>query len=155
MADLEARVEIRTEPLDALDSDILFDIVLSNSCLEHVLDLPASVAHLKSLCKKDARQIHLIDFGNHRSTQSPFEGIYQWPREKTPTRGWASLNLLKPSEALAVFKDAGFEAQLIPYYRGQEPHRETIHPWWRERYDDDDLFTKAGLLAVTDSLIGK
>ena len=55
------------------------DIVLSQSCLEHVFPLEATVEKLAAIQTPQTRFLHLVDFGNHYPTESPFEGLYEQP----------------------------------------------------------------------------
>ena len=54
------------------------DIVLSNSCLEHIVNLDKVLSVLACQDIKKARQMHLVNFGNHRNKYSPFQKIYEW-----------------------------------------------------------------------------
>ncbi len=141
----------RIEPVSAefLKAEIAgrFDLSLSNSCLEHIFPLAPSLRRLGELSAPGARFLHLVDFGNHRDKNRPFAGLYRDPPDAYLARHGRSINLHRPPDILAMFHDAGLAAALVPYYSAAETHDESIAPHWRERYDDDALFLKAGLFA--------
>ena len=57
------------------------------------------------------------------------------------------MNLLRAPDIDALFKNSGIAARLVPSRNVKETYRGTIHPWWRERYDDAALFTQLALVA--------
>jgi hypothetical protein len=122
------------------------DIVLSQSCLEHVFPLDAIVAMLAKLQNPATRFIHLVDFGNHYPTTNPFEGLYDDPPEVYLARRGQAINLKRAPELLDIFCAHGIAASCIPA-RVNDNYRGTVHPWWRERYDDSALFTHLALFA--------
>ena len=144
---LRMKVAVFKEEFLAASVDGPFDIVLSNSCLEHVFPLDATLRRLREVCRDGARFIHLVDFGNHRATRNPFDGMYSvQPRDYYRKFG-KHINLLRAPDVLACLRDAGFETALVPYYTFQEFYRENIHPYWSDRYGERDLFLKTGLFA--------
>ncbi len=72
------------------------DIVLSQSCLEHVFPLEATVAKLASIQNAQTRFLHLVDFGNHYPTGNPFDGLYAQPPDEYLARRGKAINLLRP-----------------------------------------------------------
>jgi hypothetical protein len=120
------------------------DIVLSQSCLEHVFPLDATVAKLASIQNARTRFLHLVDFGNHYPTGNPFEGLYDQPPATYIARRGKTINLLRAPDVQSLFTHHGIAAQTITsrsiVYGG------VIHPWWRERYDEKALFTQLALL---------
>ncbi|MDA0654185.1 MAG: methyltransferase domain-containing protein [Proteobacteria bacterium] len=123
-----------------------FDIALSNSALEHLDPLAESITELYRWCRPGARFLHLIDFGNHRGTRNPFSGIYSAGRDDYVRRHGRGINLARAPEVLALFREAGFDAGLAPYYTFPEYYEETVAPDWRDRFGDDDLFLKTAIL---------
>lgn len=123
-----------------------FDIVLSNSTLEHLQPLEASIRKLRLLSKESARFVHLVDFGNHRPTRSPFSGMYSVEPDVYLGRYGKGINLARAPDMLRVFREAGFNVGLQPYYWYREFFDESIAPWWKERYTNDDLFLKAAIV---------
>jgi hypothetical protein len=120
------------------------DIVLSQSCLEHVFPLEATVAKLASIQNARTRFLHLVDFGNHYPTGNPFEGLYDQPPAEYLARRGKAINLLRAPDVQGLFTRQGIPAQTIPSrsiaYNG------FIHPWWRERYAEAALFTQLALV---------
>jgi len=123
------------------------DIVLSQSCLEHVFPLEATVAKLKAIQTPSSRFLHLVDFGNHYPTKHPLEGLYEQPAEAYIARRGKAINLLRSSDVGRLFAESGIAGRMIQARKVADTYRGTIHPWWRERYDDDALFTQLILIA--------
>ncbi len=146
-----AAMEQRIEPVTAkfLASDLTgpFDLSLSNSCLEHIFPLAPSLQKLGELSAPGARFLHLVDFGNHRDKARPFAGLYDREPAAYIARHGQTINLHRPPDILAMFHAAGLAAALLPYYSAAESHSGPLNPYWRQRYDDDALFLKAGLFA--------
>ncbi len=144
---IKVKVRVSKEEFLAASVDGPFDIVLSNSCLEHVFPLDVTLKKLREVCRDSARFIHLVDFGNHRGTRNPFEGMYSVEPSKYFAKYGKHINLLRASDVLACLRNAGFETVLVPYYTFQEFHQENIHPYWSDMYSEGDLFLKAGIFA--------
>jgi len=125
------------------------NIILSNSALEHIDPLDQCLRRLRDLAADDARCLHLVDFGNHRGTADPFEGIYEQPRQDYLAKHGRHINLVRPNELLALFGAAGFDAELVPYYRADEVAQPPAHPHWQAKMASENLFLKAGLIAGT------
>lgn len=132
-----------------LDADLAgrsFGIMLSNSTIEHVEPLGPSVARLRELAAPRVRFIHLVDFGNHRATRSPFSGIYAVEPDAYRQKYGRGINLARPPDVLQIFNEAGFSAGMQPYYWFREFFDEPILPYWSNRYSDDDLFLKCAIV---------
>jgi len=122
------------------------DIVLSQSCLEHVFPLEATVKKLASIQSQQTRFLHLVDFGNHYPTGNPFDGLYEQPPADYIAHRGKAINLLRAPDVEGLFKRYGIPAQLIAS-RKIESSAGKIDPWWRERYDETALFTQLALVA--------
>ena len=143
---LRERVQIVPLAVAGVTGGVQADIVLSNSALEHFSPLPESIAALTRLATADARVVHLVDFGNHHPTPSPFSGMYSvLPSEYRRLHG-EGINLARPPDLLRAFQDAGACVALQPVYAVRESFDEPILSWWRDRYSDDDLFLKVALV---------
>jgi hypothetical protein len=123
------------------------DIVLSQSCIEHLFPIESTMDKLAAIQSPQTRFLHLVDFGNHYPTGNPFEGLYDQPPAKYIARRGKAMNLLRAPDVAALFASRNISARVIASRRmtGSYPHQ--IHPWWRERYDDDGLFTQLALVA--------
>jgi SAM-dependent methyltransferase len=143
------RERIRVERADLLGAPLEgpFDIALSNSCLEHIFPLEDSIQRLASVLSPEARFIHLVDFGSHRASRSPFSGMYSREPEAYLAEYGKKVNLLRGPDVLQIFRDASLDAALVPYYRYDEFFEEDIAPYWSERYSKDELFLKAAIIA--------
>ncbi len=144
---MDERVVIVREVL--LDSNLegKFDLALSNSCFEHVFPLEETIVRLHELTAPGGRFIHLVDFGNHQGTKSPFEGLYTVTPEERFAKNGRLVNLARGKDVLRIFKEAGFEAVLVPYCPFPEYYNETPISYWTERYTAEELFLKTALIA--------
>lgn len=123
------------------------DIVLSQSCLEHIFPLETTIGKLAEIQTADTRFLHLVDFGNHYLTPNPFDGLYEEPPETYIARRGKAINLLRAADVTAFFTEAGVPAVTVATRIVGDTYNGTIHPWWRERYDDEALFTQLALVA--------
>jgi hypothetical protein len=123
------------------------DIVLSQSCLEHVFPLEATIAKLAAVQTPQTRFLHLVDFGNHYPTGNPFDGLYEQPPQDYIARRGKAKNLLRAPDVQALFVKHGIGARSIPSRVVRDSYGGSVHPWWRERYDDSALFTQLALVA--------
>jgi hypothetical protein len=123
------------------------DIVISQSCLEHVFPIEGTIDKLAEIQTPATRFLHLVDFGNHYPTGNPLAGLYEQPRDDYIARRGKAMNLLRAPDIDALFKRRDIPARVIPSRVVKETYRGTIHPWWRERYDDAALFTQLALVA--------
>ena len=148
LGDLHEKVTIH--PCYFLDAKLndKWDISLSNSCFEHVTSLEDNVQYLKETSKDGCRYIHLVDFGNHNGQKKhPLESMYdRTPDEYVKAFGRA-INLHRPPDILRMFREAGFNAVLTPLYDARDSFPDQINNWWIERYDEEDLFTRVGLIS--------
>ena len=129
------------------------DIVLSQSCLEHVFPLEATIAKLAAIQTPQSRFLHLVDFGNHYPTEHPLDGLYEQPPEAYIARRGKAINLLRSSDVARLFAESGIAAHMIKAREVADTYRGAIHPWWRERYDDEALFTQLVLIARPTAVI--
>lgn len=132
---------------EAADFGIRPDIVLSQSCLEHVFPLDGTVRHLAKIQKPETRFLHLVDFGNHRLSHNPFDGLYERPPEDYIKERGKAMNLLRVSDVETLFNENGIAAHVIASRIIKESYQGQIHPWWRERYDEAGLYTQLALVA--------
>lgn len=124
------------------------DIELSNSCLEHIGDLPRTLADLKGALSPTGRFLHAVDFGNHRETANPFDGIYNATPGDYRRQFGTHINLVPPGAMLAMFEGAGFkDASLAPYYHLAEGFSGPMAPYWLEHVPEEERFLKVALFA--------
>jgi hypothetical protein len=151
---LDARLSIYRCGFEAAPIEGVVDIVLSQSVLEHVFPLDDTVAKLAAIQTPQTRFLHLVDFGNHYPTASPFDGLYdQLPEAYIRQRGKA-INLLRAPDIAEIFTAHGVAATLIPTRKLLDHASGQIGGWWRERYDDDALFTQLALVASSAAVPG-
>jgi hypothetical protein len=125
------------------------DVVLSQSVLEHVFPLEATLSKLAAIQGPATRFLHLVDFGNHYPTENPFEGLYDQPAAAYIARRGKAINCLRVSDIADIFSSAGIDAHVIPSRVMVDGYRGAIHPWWRERYAEPALFTQLAIVANT------
>jgi hypothetical protein len=123
------------------------DIVISQSCLEHVFPIEGTMDKLAEIQTQATRFLHLVDFGNHYPTGNPLDGLYEQPRDDYIARRGKAMNLLRAPDIDALFKSRNIPARVVPSRNVKDTYRGTIHPWWRGRYDDAALFTQLALVA--------
>ena len=122
------------------------DIVLSQSCLEHVFPFDGTVAKLAELQTPATRFLHLVDFGNHYPTDNAFEGLYEQPPDVYIARRGKAINLLREPDIIAGFERKGIAVRAIPARLAGDTYTGTVHSWWRERYGNAALFTQLSLV---------
>jgi SAM-dependent methyltransferase len=146
MANIRDNTHISSNYLVDADIEGPFDIVISNSCLEHISPFAESMKSLNQLCEPDCRFIHLVDFGSHRQGENPFQDIYSTNAEDYIERFGRHINLLRPSEIVEIMREAGFKAGFQRYYSAPEKFSGKLHKSWSERFSEDELFTKVGII---------
>ena len=122
------------------------DIVLSQSCLEHVFPLGKMVEKLAVIQTPETRFIHLVDFGNHYPTENPFEGLYEQAPEQYIARRGQAINMYRAPDVISYFHQNRIPARLIESRVVRPPYDGPIHSWWKERYDVQALFTQLALV---------
>ena len=143
---LRERLTVHRCGFEAAPIDGPADIVLSQSCLEHVFPLEATVEKLASIQTLQTRFLHLVDFGNHYPTGNPFDGLYEQPPADYIARRGRAINLLRAPDVLALFTRRGIAARSVASRTLRESYAGAIHAWWRERYDEAALFTQLALV---------
>lgn len=141
------RMKIHRVGFEAAPIQTPVDIILSQSCLEHVFLIEETLDKLAAIQGAKSRFLHLVDFGNHYPTGNPFEGLYAQPAGDYIARHGNAINLLRMSDIESLFASRGISALVIPSRRITGSFPGVIHLWWRERYADMALFTQLALVA--------
>jgi hypothetical protein len=123
------------------------DIVLSQSCLEHLFPIEKALDKLAAIQTPATRSLHLVDFGNHYPTVNPFDGLYDCPPTEYIRRRGAAINLLRAPDVAALFANRGIQVRMIVSREISGPLPKKPNAWWCERYDDDALQTQLALFA--------
>lgn len=144
---LRERMIVHRCGFEAAPIDGPVNIVLSQSCLEHVIPLEATITRLAAIQGKTTRCLHLVDFGNHYPTGNPFDGLYERSAADYIARRGKAMNLLRAPDVKQLFAEHGIPVSMVPSRVMHRGYTGDIHPWWRERYDDAALFTQLVLLA--------
>ncbi len=149
IAALRERVHVEVRGFETSSIRGPVDVVLSQSVLEHVFPLEATLSKLAAIQGPATQFLHLIDFGNHYPTENAFEGLYDQPAAAYIARRGKAINCLRVSDIANIFSSAGIEAAVIPSRVIVDGYRGVIHPWWRERYAESALFTQLSIVANT------
>lgn len=144
---LKERVIVHHSGFESAPINGTVDIILSQSCLEHVVAPEATIAKLANIQNSATRFLHLVDFGNHYPTGNPFEGLYEQPAADYIAKRGHAINMLRAPDMARLFDQAGIAAAMIPSRVMADSYSGTIHPWWQERYDRDALFTQLAFVA--------
>lgn len=146
------RARYAAASIQNLDTSERFDLVLSNSCLEHINGFDDFAAHLARRMATGARMLHLVNFSNHRDKASPFSSIYEMPPDVYHKRFGRHINLLRAREMGAAFEHCGLAIQWIPLdVQTDALSRLSVDPWWTARYDTDTLALRTALLVDSGS----
>ncbi len=122
------------------------DIVMSNSCLEHIEGLDASLQALAKLSVPNTRFLHLVNFGNHRNRTSPFETIYEMPPADYRIKVGGHINLRRATDVFESFAGAEIDAKMIVVDQSADKVEIVrMHTYWREHYEMDDLSIRTAL----------
>lgn len=122
------------------------DVVISQSCLEHLFPIEGTLDKLAAIQSPQTRFLHLVDFGNHYPTGNPFVGLYDQPAADYIARRGKAMNLLRAPDIAALFASRNIPARVIATRKMNGPLPAVPHSWWRERYDDDALATQLALV---------
>lgn len=115
-----------------------YDIILSNSCLEHIRPFEESMSRLGKIAGPDARYLHLVNFDNHLGTIYPFKSMY---RTEPSNSSRKDLNFKRDPDVRRTLEAAGFEVNA--YILDQaDSLEEKQAEWWREHYSEDELLTR-------------
>ena len=140
------RLKVEAVGLEQAAPGFMADIIMSNSCLEHIEDLDASLRALAMLSAPDARFMHLVNFGNHRNRASPFETIYEMPPAEYRVKFGGHINLLRATDVFDSFAGAGIDAKIIVVdLPVDKVGMVRLHTYWKEHYEMDDLAVRTAL----------
>lgn len=146
VADLRARCSFLKTPLEKLDGKEPADVVVSISCLEHIWDFDAALAALKPLTHDATRHFHIVNFGNHRNRNRPFDGLYHMTPDRYETAYGRSINLWRMPDMAKAFLKAGFDVACEPFDLRPDAVPTDADDWWTERYDHRVLGIRTGLI---------
>lgn len=144
--EISERVEILASEVLEAELQGPYNVLLSNSCLEHIHGLKESLRKLRAVSSEDCRFLHLVDFGNHRSTASPFKDMYSMEPEAYFQKFGRHINLLRLPDVARCLRESQFDHVTVPYYSFDEFYDDEICDYWK-RYDMEELFIKTVIFA--------
>ncbi len=101
----------RVKSLDAIEEKSI-DVVLSNSVLEHVQDLPALIVGLKRILRHNGSMVHIVDYRDH-FFKYPFHFLLfspeQWHRFLSP----GDLTRQRLRDHVKAFTEQGFRVEVL------------------------------------------
>jgi SAM-dependent methyltransferase len=145
MNDLKTRTHVVAEPLIGTRLKGPFDVIISNSCLEHVFDFEDSMKVLFELSAPDCRFLHLVDFSNHRGTHNPFDDLYSEHPDVYLKKHDDAINLLRAPDILSAMKNAGFDVEISTYTSYPEFYKGSLDTYWSDRYSEEELFLRTAI----------
>ncbi len=123
------------------DLEILkYDYFMSNSVFEHIKDLNQCIKTISSHCKKQTSQLHIVDFGNHKSNTDVFNGIYDIDPDKD--KKIKGINYFRSSDINKMFLKNNITIKEISLLNFELSSK--INNYW-EKYNIDDLKTGVSL----------
>ena len=132
--------------------DASIDLILSNSVIEHVLDLDELVAELARIAAPGSVQYHFVDFSDHRVAPDRFATLYgHHPDEirRLYRRRGLHVNMLRPSDVEAAFARHFSVERTVFLANAENPSVRSPAPWWAEHYDLDDLAIEVAAFNLT------
>jgi hypothetical protein len=143
---MQERVTVISKPLLEVQLEKKADVLISNSCLEHIVPFEESIQALRGLCADDCRMINLVDFGSHRAGRSPFDNMYIGTREAYLEKFGRHVNLKRGPDMLKAFEAAGFDVDLVPYTEMRDSYDGPVDEYWTKQFSEQELFLKTGIL---------
>ncbi len=141
MQALDKKVEVFNKEIEKFVVGSKFDISLSQSVLEHVQDADAAVNKLAEVMAPGASFMHLVNFGNHRGTNDPFQDMYTQSREAYHENFGKLINLLRVNDVERLFEKHQLSALSLPYVVRDSLEAKPSQSW-SDRYTLNDLLTR-------------
>ena len=139
-------VQVERQVYHAMDYSGSYDLILSNSVLEHVFPLDATLNRMWDESLSGCRYLHDVDFGNHAPTKFPFENIYDTAIEIAKRSHEGNINLFRARDVQEKFLEVGFGSQFVPVVRVKlGDYENKIHCDWTDRYEEEELNIKTAL----------
>lgn len=92
--------------------ELSFDLITSNSVIEHIQDLELEVGRQHRILKNDGICVHTIDYTDHRVTDA---GDYVHPFQMYFDGALSGINGLRPSQVESIFEKRGFVGTKINF----------------------------------------
>ncbi len=151
-------LEVETAELEQLAvGQARYDVFLSKSCLEHIRDVDGAARAARAMSTADALHLHYVDFSMHYEVDregSPFGRTYAMAKSENPellgqSTGRGVVNLLRPSEMLAIFRRHFRRVGLFPleHWTGRIDWQSRHGDW--NAYSEEDLALANGVLIAS------
>jgi hypothetical protein len=135
---LDHDLTVHAGPIETARFDEKIDLVWSLSCLEHIANFSVSMERLAELCSTGCTQMHVVDFGNHQSKETPFKGLFDFDPGGHPMLANSHINLLRHPDIVAEFERHAMPCQhLVVDKRAVDIS--VARPYWLEKYKEQDL----------------
>jgi SAM-dependent methyltransferase len=138
----------RVSSLETLEPDSV-DLILSNSVLEHVIDLAALNRQLVRILRPGGWMIHIVDYRDHFSAYPYHHLIWSrrtWDRWFNP----GDLPRWRITDHVQAFENLGLKVQIIvarSYPEAFDEIRDRVHPEFTG-YPEDQLSVAWGVIQV-------
>lgn len=128
-----------------------FDMVFSNTVIEHVMNLPSVAARFAFLLSPYGAMYHVVDYTDHGIHIDPALNYWSFlteGHEIPDIEDGGDMNKLRNSEVEAIFRAGGFNVQMDPLIRQTPPAEvvQTLLPQYRAMSKDDLELVTTGLL---------
>lgn len=118
------------------------DLILSNSVLEHIQNLPEVARELYRVSAEQGAQYHFVDLKDHYGGEDPFSHLYPFHldhlRRLFARRGML-INGLRASDIRDAFSSLFHFDQTVFFKNTSYPSIKKAHLYWKDRYDDEEL----------------
>lgn len=129
--------------------DARFDLILSNSVLEHVFDFEGLMRELFRVLRPDGCMLHRVDYRDH-FFKYPFHFLQFAETAWQGVLGPGDLTRRRLPEHVTLMRDAGFDVELLEITRDRESFdrmRKHLHPRFRVFPDEELCVTGAAIFA--------
>jgi SAM-dependent methyltransferase len=138
--------------------DASVNLILSNSVIEHVLDVDELVAELDRVSAPGGVQYHFVDFSDHRAQVDRFTALYGHHPDEIRAlykqRG-LHVNMLRASDIEAAFAQRFAVERTVFLANANQPSVRAPAAWWADHYQRDDLAIEVAAFKLTKPTLKK
>tara|TARA_B100000886_G_scaffold339909_1_gene306909 strand:- start:139 stop:999 length:861 start_codon:yes stop_codon:yes gene_type:complete len=133
--------------IENLKTDLKFDVVVSVSCLEHIIDINSFFKNIKKFTNKNSNHIHIVNFTNHISKKEPFRYIYEHDKSSYLKKFKTKINLLRLSDFEKTLELYDFTYKSIILSKAPIKEKK-INNFWKENYDLETLSISTAIIII-------